>query len=218
VNLQWSLASVAPDQSVVRGGILDVGHNLLDEAGGRGSGLIDGSSVSGSLGFHLLLDGIDLLLLLSKLLLVGRLLLPLGIGFFIQAVLFSDLLLVELMLALDGVGVLAGGKDASKEEDGEDEAAEGVPNESVGVDNAEGEDAPPVQSVDDPEDEEHDNDDRNIPPGVLVDALVVGLIDGVVAVTVSGSVGSIALLGSCFGKCRPHFFYSNLNKLIISLN
>ena len=57
----------------------------------------------------------------------------------------SDLLKVELVLSLEFVGGAARAQKASQEGEREEEAANGVPGESVRGDDAEGEDSPPME-------------------------------------------------------------------------
>ena len=199
---KWSLAGVVSDESVVT---LNVGHNSADEAG-LGSGGLSGSG--GLLSFFLVLLRLDLSNLgglFGKFDFVSLSLSFLGLDLLTEGASLGNLLVQELVLSLDGVGVLARDEHGSEEEDGEDEAAKGVPDESVSVDDAEDEDAPPVERVEDPEEEQGDNDLEDVEPRVLVDALVVGLIDRVVPVSVSKGCGGFALLRVCVDRVRLHF-------------
>ena len=169
----------------------------LDHSGGGGVLLSissGGSSLSGL--SSSLLSG-ELLGLSAELGGVGSVLACLSLGLLLLGLLLSDLLLVELLLSLLGVGILSRDENASEEEDGEEEAGNGVPDKRVSVDDAEGEDAPPVASLEDPEDDQAGHNLEVVEGSVLVDTLVVRLIDRVVPVAVPGDSGGFLLFRSC---------------------
>ena len=178
VNLSSGLAAILDVGRVTRGG-LDDWHRLR---GGRSSDQL--VSLCGGLGSSGILGG-DFPLLIGELGLMKPLLLGLDLLLVLLALHLSDLLDEELVLPLQLVGVLARGEEVREEEDGEEEGGDGVPDEGVGVDDAEGEDAPPVESVEDPEADEREDDANVVACGVLVHALVVGLVDRVVPVSVA---------------------------------
>ena len=153
---------------------MDVGNEALGLGGSRlrGSGLLAWNSNSLLLGepFSLPLE----------LLLVGLLLLGFGLFCLDIGAPLGDLLGVELVLPLRGIGVGARGDEAGEEEDREEEAGDRVPDETIGVDDAQREDRPPVQGLEEPKSNETEDDKGNVAPRVLVDTLVVRLVDGVV--------------------------------------
>ena len=111
---------------------------------------------------------------------MSLLLLGLGLSGLDLGAPLGDLLSVELVLPLDRVGVLARDEEAGEEEDREEEAGDRVPDETIGVDDAQREDRPPVQGLEEPKSNETEDDKGNVAPRVLVDTLVVRLVDGVV--------------------------------------
>lgn len=167
------------NESGVCGGVLDVGHH-------------GGSLGSGSL---LRPDLVELGGLQGKLLLVDFVLLAAGSLLLLLGLALGDLLHEELVQALLLVGELARDQQHDAEDHGEDEGAEGVPGECVRVDDAEAEDAPPVQGLEDPEADQGEDDAGDVGVVVLVDALVVRLVDGVVAVAVALERRLVALRG-----------------------
>ena len=167
---------------------MDVGNEALGLGGSRLSGRL------GLRGLHSLLLGEPFRLPL-KLLLVGLLLLGLGLSCLDIGAPLGDLLGVELVLPLRGIGVLARGEEAGEEEDREEEACDRVPDKTIGVDDAQREDRPPVQGLEEPKGEETEDDKGNVAPRVLVDTLVVRLIDGVVPGAVASELRGFPLLG-----------------------
>ena len=95
---------------------------------------------------------------------VNRFLLLLVPNLLGQSESLGDFLIEELVVSLDLVGVLAGQEQASKETYREKEGANGVPGKRVGVDDSERKDAPPVEGVEDPEDEENYDDLGDVVP------------------------------------------------------
>ena len=192
-----SLPCIRLDQSVVScrlHRILDVCDNLLEHTW-CGSG----SSVCRAifLGLSSSVDLGELLLVLLKLLCVDLLLEGLGLFLLHNSTVLSNLLNIELMLSLELVRLASSTEETTEEEDGEEPASNGVPGECVCIHDAEGEDAPPVESVHDPEKDEAANDLHVVEARVLVYALVVRWVDWVVAGAVAGEFGILAFLGVC---------------------
>ena len=211
------------DQSLIligSDGILNVRNNLLEES--RCGSTASCSATGLGLGGSILCSNLSKLLVVrSELLSVNFLLLGLGFLLLGLGAPLSDLLNVELVLSLQLVGFAAGAQETSEEEDGEEEAADGVPGESVRSDDSQREDTPPVESVGDPEGKEAGNNEENVRPAVLIDTLVVSLVNGVVAMTVAGDLGGFTLLRVRLNRsrlCCLHIYccifnVSQINKL-----
>ena len=84
------------------------------------------------------IDLSKLLIMLFKLLSVDLLLQFLGLFFLHNCAVLRNLLNVELVLSLELVGSASYTEQNSKENDGEEPASDGVPGESVRLNNAEG--------------------------------------------------------------------------------
>lgn len=173
---------------------MNASGNLLEEAALSGLGrslcraiFFGGSSV----------DFGELLVVLLKLSCVDLLLERLGLFLLHNSTVLSNLLNIELMLSLQLVSRASSTEETTEEDDGEEPASNGVPGECVSRHDTEGEDAPPVESVHDPESEEAENDLHVVEAGVLVHALVIGWVDWVVAGAVAGEFGILAFLGVC---------------------
>ena len=147
---------------------------------------------------------------------MSLLLLGLGLSGLDLGAPLGDLLSVELVLPLDRVGVLARDEEAGEEEDCEEEASDRVPDESIGVDDTQGEDGPPVKSVEEPEKNEAANDLGNVAPSVLVDTLVVRLIDWVVPGAIASELGSFPFASVSVN--RMHLFNRDLINKLFSIN
>lgn len=123
------------------------------------------------------------------------------------------------MLSLQLVGIAALTEQTAKEDDGEAPAADWVPGEDVWFDNAEWEDAPPVQGVHGPECKEARNDLHVVEAWVLVDTLIVSWINWVVSGTIASNLRSLSLLSVRVNGSK-HFLskIKIVNKSIIKPN
>lgn len=123
-----------------------------------------------------------------KLPLVDRLLLDLGLLLLGLLAPLSNLLEIELVLSLHLVRCTARAQQAAQEDDRKEEAADRVPGKSVRGHDTEGENAPPVQSITNPECEEGKDNPEDVKPGVLVNTLVIRFVDWVVSVAIAGKL------------------------------
>lgn len=194
---QCSLPCIRLDQSVVvvrRHRVLDVCDNLLEHTwsgSGRCSCRASCFDLSSSVDFG------EPLVVLLKLLCVDLLLELLGLFLLHDSTVLSNLLNIELVLSLELVSRASSTEEATKEDDGEEPASNGVIGECISINDTEGEHTPPVESVHDPESEEATNDLHIVESRVLIHTLVVGWVDWVVAGAVAGEFGILAFLGVC---------------------
>lgn len=208
----WSLSGVCLEESVVSlGRVLNVGNKLLDKS--RASSGLGFLSIGSSFLLKSFLSlSLHLLLVLSSLFfLSGNLVL--------LSALLSNLLDVELMLSLELVGELARDQKRSEEDHCEDEAPNWVPSEQWWVHNAQGQDAPPVESVEEPEETEDENDLCDVAPWVLVDGLVVRCVDWVVSGSEASNDRGLALLSCSVDSVLLHSWFKRnlLNKLLLGI-
>ena len=95
------------------------------------------------------------------------------------------------MLSLFVISVLSRGQKTSSKQDSCEENTDRVDHQGRRVGDSELEHSPPMKSLEEPESQETTNDLYPIEWGVLIDSPVIGNVDWVVLLSITGDLGSL---------------------------